>query len=65
MNELIIGLSRQVLHSASVAESSCNNFQMGNSTFSSLSKIDFPRFDGDDAHGWVSKCEQFLEVVMP
>ena len=47
---------------ATTAKSSGNNFQMGNPTFSRLSKIDFPHFDGEDVQGWVYSCEQFFEV---
>ena len=48
LKELITGLSRQVLQLATAAESSGSNFESGNSTFSRLSRIEFPHFDGED-----------------
>ena len=27
-----------------------------------LSRIDFPKFEGDDVQGWIHKCKQFFEV---
>jgi len=59
-SELITGLSRQVLQIAT--EFSSNSSNNGNLSFSRLSKIDFPRFDGEDVQGWIYKCEQFFEV---
>jgi len=35
----------------------------GNFTFSRLSKVDFPCYDGDDVMGWLYKCEQFFKVL--
>jgi len=34
----------------------------GNNTLSRLSRIDFPRFAGEDVQGWVYKYEQFFEL---
>ena len=62
LNELITGLSRQVLQIATTTESGGSNFNNGNLSFSRLSKVDFPRFDGVDVQGWVYRCEQFFEV---
>ena len=25
-------------------------------------KVDFPKFNGDDLSGWVYKCQQFFEI---
>ena len=33
-----------------------------NQSFSRLSRIDFPRFGGEDVLGWIYRCEQFFEV---
>lgn len=62
LSELITGLSRQVLQIATTTESGGSNFNNGNFNFSRLSKVDFPRFDGEDVQGWVYRCEQFFEV---
>lgn len=63
LRELITGLSRQVLqmanNSAVVSGSSGGNNQ---NSLSRLSKIDFPKFGGEDVQGWSYKCEQFFEV---
>jgi len=34
----------------------------GGNVFSRLSRIDFPKFEGDDVQGWLYKCEQFFEI---
>jgi len=39
-------------------------FGTGNSnhTLSRLSRVEFPKFWGEDVQGWIYKCEQFFEV---
>jgi len=63
LRELITRLSRQVLQIATNGGTgevpSCNS----NQTFSRLSRIEFPQFNGEDVLGWVYRCEQFFEVV--
>ena len=63
LRELITGLRRQVLqianNSAVGSGSSGGNNQ---NSLSRLSKIDFPKFGGEDVQGWSYKCEQFFEV---
>ena len=63
IRELITGLSRQVLQIANSAIT-IGEVSSGNShhPLSRLSRIDFPRFDGEEVQGWVYKCEQFFEV---
>ncbi|XP_074265326.1 uncharacterized protein LOC141587757 [Silene latifolia] len=39
-----------------------NGGQQFNSSFARFSKIEFPRFNGEDVQGWVYRCEQFFEV---
>ncbi|GJV03303.1 gypsy/ty3 retroelement polyprotein [Tanacetum coccineum] len=34
----------------------------GNSQFSIVTKIEFPKFGGEDVRGWLFKCEQFFKV---
>ena len=34
----------------------------GGNNLSRLSRIDFPKFEGEDVQGWVYKCEQFFEL---
>jgi len=34
----------------------------GGTNFSRLSRIDFPKFEGEDVQGWLYKCEQFFEL---
>ncbi|GJU85417.1 gypsy type transposase [Tanacetum coccineum] len=34
----------------------------GNSQFSRVTKIEFPKFGGEDVRGWLFKCEQFFKV---
>lgn len=38
------------------------NFVNSNSNFSRFSKVEFPRFNGDNVLGWIYKCDQFFEV---
>jgi len=63
MRKLITGLSRQVLQLATntvtSGEASTGNF---NQSLSRLSRIEFPKFWGEDVQGWIYKCEQFFEV---
>jgi len=51
-----------VLQIVTIVESRCSNSNNGNFNFSRLSRVDFPRFDGEDVQGWVYRCEQFFEV---
>ena len=55
LNELITGLSQQVLQiSAQVNEGGNQNSPYTNSSysnFSRISRVDFPKFDGHDAQG--------------
>lgn len=37
-----------------------NNGQSGQ--FSRLTKVEFPRFSGDDVRGWMFRCEQFFAI---
>jgi len=62
LRELITGLSRQVLQIASnggTGEISSGN---SNQPFCRLSRIEFPRFSGEDVLRWVYRCEQFFDV---
>ena len=34
----------------------------GGNTLSRLSRIDFPRFEGEEVQGWIYKCEEFFEL---
>ncbi|GJW25005.1 hypothetical protein Tco_0038816 [Tanacetum coccineum] len=34
----------------------------GNLQFSRVTKIEFPKFGGEDVRGWLFKCEQFFKV---
>jgi len=34
----------------------------GGNNFSRLSRINFPKFEGEDVQGWLYKCEQFFEL---
>lgn len=71
---LVTGLSSQVVQLTSQLASRENSFshggiqnnsQGGNSlhfSFSRFSKVEFPKFSGDDVLGWVYKCELFFEI---
>ena len=40
-----------------------NNGQVRRGYFSTRqSKVDFPRFNGEDLHGWMYRCEQFFDI---
>ena len=64
LNELITGLSRQVLQVASAAESSGHNFQPGNSTFSRLSKLEFPPLMGMKFRVGCINANSFLKLII-
>lgn len=55
LNEMITGLSRQVLQLASPTGGYGDN---GNPNFpaSRFSKVEFPQFDVVDVKGWIYKC---------
>ncbi|GJZ89220.1 hypothetical protein Tco_0661002, partial [Tanacetum coccineum] len=36
--------------------------QKQNMQFTRVTKIEFPKFGGDDVKGWMYKCEQFFKV---
>jgi len=59
LQELITRLIMQVMQMSSRAVDTGNP---GGNNFSRLSRIDFPKFEGDDVQGWVYKCEQFFEL---
>jgi len=59
LKELITGLSVQVMQLANGVGDSSNQ---GGNSMSRLSRIDFPKFEGDDVQGWIYKCGQFFEV---
>ena len=40
-------------------EASTGNF---NNSLSRVSRIEFPKFWGEDVQGWIYKCEQFFDV---
>lgn len=58
LRKLIIGFSRQVLQIAnSSATGSGSSGGNNQNSLSRLSKIDFPKFGGEDVQGWIYKCE--------
>lgn len=69
-NDLITGLSSQVVQLAthSSGEGSRRSFggppnnQEGNFTFARFGTVEFPKFAGDDVSGWIYRCEQFFCV---
>jgi len=34
----------------------------GGHNLSRLSRVDFPKFEGDNVQGWIYKCQQFFEL---
>lgn len=59
LRELITGLSVQVTQLTNrMQEQGVHN---GN-TFSRLTRVDFPKFDGEDVQGWVYRCDQFFAI---
>ena len=54
-----MGLSFQMTELKERSGETGNN---GGNVFSRLSRIDFPKFEGDDVQGWLYKCEQFFEI---
>ena len=63
LSELIMGLSQQVLQIAT--ESSGNNSNNSNFSFSRLSKIDFPQFDGDMFRDGTIDANNSLKLRVP
>ena len=59
---MITGLSCQVLQITTDVDLGGSQSNNGNPSFSRLSKVDFPRFDGEDVQGWIYKCEQSFEL---
>jgi len=59
LRELITGLSMQVMQMTNRAN---ENGMSGGNNLSRLTRIDFPKFEGEDVQGWVYKCEQFFEL---
>ncbi|GJY34560.1 hypothetical protein Tco_0419029, partial [Tanacetum coccineum] len=39
-----------------------NQREMNNMQYSRVTKIQFPKFSGEDVRGWLFKCEQFFKV---
>jgi len=63
LREFVTGLSMQMSQVANnyrgSGEGSSGNF---NQSLSRLSRVEFPKFWGEDVQGWIYKCEQFFEV---
>lgn len=59
LRELITGLSVQVMQ---LSNRTPENLLSGGNNFSRVSRIDFPKFEGDDAQGWIYRCEQFFDL---
>jgi len=62
LREMITGLNQQMIQIAShggFGEVSSGN---SNQPLSRLSRVEFPRFHGEDVVGWIYKCEQFFEI---
>jgi len=59
LGELITGLSLQVMQ---LTNRTPDIGTAGGNNLSRLSRIDFPKFEGDDVQGWSYKCEQFFEL---
>ena len=57
LKELITGTGVQVMQLTNRLGDGGNN---GGNNYSRLSRIDFPKFEGEDAQGWLYKCEQFF-----
>lgn len=56
LRELITGLSVQLLQLANRTNDN------GGNNLSRLSRVDFPKFEGEDIQGWIYRCEQFFEL---
>lgn len=54
LKELITGLSVQVMQ---LTNQTNDIGATGGNNLSRLSRIDFPKFEGDDVQGWIYKCE--------
>ena len=63
IRELITVLSRQVLQVVSNVRT-MGEVSLGNSnhSLSRLSRIELPRFNGEDVQGWIYRCEQFFGI---
>ena len=62
IRELITGLSRQVLQIATNPATGEVTSGNSNQFYSRLSRIEFPRFEGEDVLVWIYKSEQFFKV---
>ena len=45
-----------------MTERARDNGNNGGNNLSRISRIDFPKFEGEDVQGWIYKCEQFFEL---
>ena len=59
LRELITGLSVQVMQ---LSNKKHENLTPGGNNLSTLFRIDFPKFEGEDAQGWFYKCAEFFEL---
>lgn len=62
LQTLVIGLSAQVLQLNAQVNNYNGGFQGGNHNFSRFSKVEFPKFAGEDVLGWIYKCENFFDI---
>ena len=61
IRSLITGLNRQQTGVRSQAQAQLNSGNLSQHQFQSkLTRIEFPRFDGEDLDGWIFKCNQFF-----
>lgn len=56
LRELITGLSVQLMQLVNRTNDN------GGNNLSRLSRVDFPKFEGEDIQGWIYRCEQFFEL---
>ena len=59
LKELITGLSMQVKQLSNRAP---DVGPSGGNSLTRLSRVDFPKFEGDDVQGWIYRSEQFFEL---
>jgi len=63
LKDFVTGLSMEVSQFANMARGSGEGASGNhNPSFSRLSRVEFPRFWGEDVQGWIYKCEQFSKV---
>ena len=55
-------LQSQIQPNTGMVERTQTQGQNGQSSISRMTKVEFPKFSGDDVRGWMFRCEQFFAI---